>query len=205
MNYRYIATELCVGTLRDVFEGKYEGPSAGSPREMMLQIARGLDHLHKNNIVHRDIKPTNILVSFPDPENNGLPRMKLADFGLCRIFKTDGSQSSLTKCGTKGWMAPELHDTSTSIKEEQAMLAVDIYSLGCVFGYSLSKGNQHPFGTDSLRDYRMQNNEPMILSADDFDEKYEQAVVFDLISLMLMPNANERIAISKVIEHSFFN
>ena len=41
-------------------------------------------------------------------------------------------------------MAPELQRKAPSIKEEQAMFAVDIFSLGCVFASSLSKGNQHP-------------------------------------------------------------
>ena len=77
---------------------------------MMHQIALGLEHLHNNKIVHRDIKPANILVSFPDPETNSPPQMKLADFGLCRVVKSDGSESSLTKRGTRGcWMAPELY------------------------------------------------------------------------------------------------
>jgi len=187
--------------LGDIIKGSYKGPSAGSPKEMVRQIALGLNHLHKNKIIHRDIKPTNILVSYPDP-NNGLPRMKLADFGLCRIVKTDGSQSSLTKCGTKGWMAPELQRKSSSIKEEQAMYAVDIFSLGCVLAYSLSNGNQHPFGTESLRDHRMQNNEEMILTVDDFKPYGEP--LFDLIKSMLITNASNRISINQVIDHPFF-
>jgi len=182
-------------------KGSYKGPPVGSPKEMMRQIALGLDHLHKNKIVHRDIKPTNILVSYPDSKN-GLPRMKLADFGLCRIVKTDGSQSSLTKCGTKGWMAPELQRKSPSIKEEQDMFAVDIFSLGCVFAYSLSNGNQHPFGTESLRDHRMLNNEEMILTVDDFKPYGE--TLFDLIHSMLAANASNRISINQVINHPFF-
>lgn len=100
----------------------------GSPREMMHQIARGLEHLHKNKIVHRHIKPANILVSFPDHETNGPPQMKLADFGLCRVVKNDGSESSLTKCGTRGWMAPELLIDAPSIQQsEEAMFAVDVF------------------------------------------------------------------------------
>lgn len=188
----------------DIIKGSYKGPSVGSPKEMMRQIALGLDHLHKNKIVHRNIKPTNILVTFPDPGNNGLPRMKLADFGLSRIVNTDGSQSSLTKCGTKEWMAPELQSRAPSIREEQAMLAIDIFSLGCVFAYSLSKGNQHPFETERLRDHRMQNNEDMILTVDDFDQHYDRALLFDLIYKMLRPSASKRPTINQVIMHPFF-
>lgn len=125
---------------------------------MMLQIARGLEHLHKNNIVRQDIKPANILVSFPDSKTNLPPQMKLADFWLCRLVKSDGSESSLTKCGTRGWMAPKLY-SNIPIKDEKAMLSVDIFSLGCIFTYSLSNGNQHPFGSRNLRDYRMENSE----------------------------------------------
>lgn len=101
------------------------------------------------------------------------------------MVKTDGSESTFSKCGTKGWMAPELY-SKVPISDNQALFAADIYSLGCVFAYSLSKGNQHPFGTGNLRDYRMESKEEMILTLQDFDH-YGGRGLFQLIRLMLSP------------------
>jgi len=66
----------------------------------------------------------------------------------------------------------------------------------------LSNGNQHPFGTESLRDHRMLNNEDMILTVDDFKPYGE--TLFNLIHSMLVSNASKRISINQVIDHPFF-
>ena len=47
---------------------------------------------------------------------------------------------------------------------------MDVFALGCVFAYSLSRGNKYPFGTGNLRDYRLENNEEPILTVDDFNQ-----------------------------------
>ncbi len=128
--------------------------------------------------------------------------MKVADFGLCRVVKKDGSESSFSKSGTKGWMAPELY-TKAPIRDEKAMFAIDIYSLGCIFAYALSKGNQHPYGTGNLRDYRMESKEEMILTLQDFDH-YGGRGLFQLIRLMLSETISVRGTIQDVIQHAFF-
>jgi len=99
-------------------------------------------------------------------------------------------------------MAPELSNKITPIVDEQAMLAVDIYSLGLVFAYSLSEGNQHPFGSGNLRDYRMDNREGMILTVHDFNQHGQ--VLFQLIRCMLSEYSYQRYTIKEVIEHPFF-
>ena len=74
---RYIATELCIGTLEDFFNGKYDGLKKKiiREREILRQVTQGLSHLHSLGIVHRDIKPTNILIYLP--EGTAKPLMKL--------------------------------------------------------------------------------------------------------------------------------
>ena len=80
------------------------------------QILRGLRYLHRNNIIHRDIKGANILVGTEG-------RVKLADFGCSRRF---GEHSRIkTMQGTPCWMAPEV------IKQLGCGRAADIWSLGC--------------------------------------------------------------------------
>ncbi|MEA2097023.1 MAG: protein kinase, partial [Candidatus Cloacimonadota bacterium] len=94
-----------------------------------LDIAQGLDYLHENNVVHRDLKSLNILLD----ENK---RAKLTDFGLSKE-RTDTTLAPTTKnIGTPGWMPPEiLMDEEDSIhqgiKTEYTKKA-DIYSYGII-------------------------------------------------------------------------
>ncbi|MBV9425302.1 MAG: protein kinase [Solirubrobacterales bacterium] len=102
---------------------------------IVTQACRGLDYAHRNGVVHRDVKPGNLLVS-----DTGV--VKLADFGIARA--TD--QSSITQVGsvlgTAAYLAPE------QARGEEAGPRADIYSLGVVT-YQLISGRL-PYEASSL-------------------------------------------------------
>ena len=119
--FLYIALELCPASLQDViekpsFHSQLIPPSGLDMPNMLKQITSGLLYLHTLKIVHRDIKPQNILVSAPklsltNPSGSGPPRLLISDFGLCK--KLEGDQNSFRAttafaAGTSGWRAPEL-------------------------------------------------------------------------------------------------
>jgi serine/threonine protein kinase len=103
--------------------------------EIVRQACRGLDYAHRNGVIHRDVKPGNLLVSDNDV-------VKLADFGIARA--TD--QSSITQVGsvlgTAAYLAPE------QARGEEAGPRADIYSLGVVT-YQLLSGRL-PYEASSL-------------------------------------------------------
>ena len=83
-----------------------------------------MDFFHQKHIVHRDIKPDNILIK--SIENQSEYEVKVADLGLASFV--DQNEESLTKkCGTPGYVAPEIF-TSQGYGYK-----ADIFSCGCVF------------------------------------------------------------------------
>ena len=120
-DFLYIALELCPASLQDVTEkpANYPllvGPDRLDPIGALKQVASGLRYLHSLKIVHRDIKPQNILVAAPklvptNPSASQPTRLLISDFGLCK--KLEGDQNSFRAttahaAGTSGWRAPEL-------------------------------------------------------------------------------------------------
>lgn len=110
------------GSLKNWLQ-RYGGraPSIEAAVEMALYILAGLEHLHEQKIIHRDIKPDNILLQ------RGMPR--LADFGIARLLRTD-SYSQAVK-GTLLYMAPEAFNRK---RNEQT----DVWSAGVVLYQMLS-------------------------------------------------------------------
>jgi len=90
--------------------------------EIMVQVCKALDFAHKNDVVHRDIKPGNILI---DRQGNA----KVADFGIAQL--RDSSDLEVTSSdvimGTVAYMSPEQKFSSANVTR-----AADIYSLGVI-------------------------------------------------------------------------
>ncbi|KAJ2922587.1 hypothetical protein H1R20_g14493, partial [Candolleomyces eurysporus] len=120
LNFLYIALELCPASLADIIEcpdrEQYHDIAISfDPKKALKQITSGLRHLHGLKLVHRDIKPQNILVSTTKSSSGGRPvyRMLISDFGLCKRLDVDQtsflpSTGGGMAAGTVGWRAPEI-------------------------------------------------------------------------------------------------
>ena len=129
----YIVMELCPGRpLSDIIEENPGGLPEKRVVQLMIELARALDAAHSKGVVHRDVKPENVLVD----EKDGWS-MKITDFGIAR----SKDQARLTKTGlvmgTAQYLSPE------QAMGKQATSLSDIYALGIV-GYEMLNGRR-PF------------------------------------------------------------
>jgi serine/threonine-protein kinase len=105
--------------------------------ELAIQACHGLAHAHAAGLVHRDIKPQNLLL-----REDGV--VKVADFGIARAAETTALTQVGTVLGTAAYLSPE------QALGEEVTAAADVYSLGAVL-YELLTGRP-PYQFDSLAD-----------------------------------------------------
>lgn len=142
--YSYIVSQFIEGPrLKDVIRDELESWSLSQILQVAIQIAETLSFAHNNGVVHRDVKPSNILLRDGEPF--------LVDFGLA--FK-DSDVISGRLAGTVPYMSPE----QLSISEEIDYRS-DIWSFGVVL-YELVAGKR-PFSGESVTEIRKQVYEPL--------------------------------------------
>lgn len=130
----YIVMEYVKGkTLKDIIKqvGKMNYETAIS---VAIQIAKALDCAHRNNIIHRDVKPQNILVT-----EDGV--MKVTDFGIAKSSNSETITNTSTIMGSAHYLSPE------QAKGNFIDCRTDLYSLGVVL-YEMVTGNL-PFQADT--------------------------------------------------------
>ena len=138
----YVALELLEGeSLESHLEAN--GPPPLEVALLLLeQLAAGLDHAHARGIVHRDIKPGNVMIT---RGADGMPLAKLIDFGLARLLDVHGHTVTRagTLVGTPAYMAPETVDLSRPMGA-----AADRYSLAAI-AFELISGDA-PYANRSI-------------------------------------------------------
>jgi serine/threonine protein kinase len=127
----YFALEYCPGgSLHGQVRGRPQPPVEAA--RLVEKLARAVQAAHEAGIVHRDLKPSNVLLApaGDEPALNtlwGIP--KVADFGLCRSFETDGQQTAEgAVMGSPPYMAPEQAEGRT----RDVGPATDVWALGAI-------------------------------------------------------------------------
>lgn len=129
----YIVMELVIG--EPLGAPMLRGEIA--PRDAVVIVAElldGLSHAHARGVVHRDVKPANIMLAVTENPGHGTP--KLTDFGIARTEASDLTQAG-TLAGTPAYMAPE------QLRGEPADARADLWALGVVLFEMLA--GRHPF------------------------------------------------------------
>jgi hypothetical protein len=141
--HQFIVFEYVPGnTLKDYLERRGPLPP-GEALPLAIEIGKGLAYAHRQGIVHRDVKPQNVILN-----GDGLP--KVTDFGIARSVDVEkGVTQTGTVLGTSDYIAPEQASGGPSVPES------DVYGLGCVL-FELLTGST-PYSGGSFVDVAMQH------------------------------------------------
>jgi len=152
--------------------------------QLFIQVADAVAHLHSKNIVHRDLKLQNILIT-PDS------KIKLTDFGLSKI-RNHHFELMQTRCGTPTYVAPEV------IGGEDYDIRVDNWSLGVILYVLLHC--QYPFMGSGIGEIfeQIQNGEPEFPAITKNPLSQEAK---DLILNLLQREPSKRLTLNKIPSH----
>ena len=218
-----LCLEYIDNDLRKLWDKSYCGESNKSKKvdlkivkSVMYQILKGIDFLHSKKILHRDLKPQNVLI-------DSQLRVKIADFGLSRSY-TIPIKKYTKEVLTLWYRAPEL-----IIGTEYYSTGIDMWSIGCIFGELLYK--KPLFQGDSeisqlLKIYETlgspsEESLPGYKTFPYFDEKlpyWEKGIglatklkdtgvtseALDLLTQMFVYNPSKRISCKEALNHPFF-
>jgi serine/threonine-protein kinase len=159
-NY-YLAMEYVEGTDLSRLVRQHGPLSVEQACDFIRQAGLGLQHIHERGLVHRDIKPGNLLMTtVQGAQPQGL--IKILDLGLARLQRPVSGEltrelttNQPVTMGTLDYMAPE-----QALDFHQADIRADIYSLGCTFYYLLTGKPPFPDGTLTQKLLRHQQAQP---------------------------------------------
>jgi len=186
--------------------------TAGDIKSYMLQLLRGVETLHKYWVLHRDLKPNNLLMS-----KDGI--LKIADFGFARQFGSPNPRYT-HEVVTRWYRAPELLFGAT-----QYGPSIDIWSVGCIFAELMMKTPYFAGDSDldqlskifaalgtpteetwpgmtSLPNYIQFNYCPGTPLKQLFTAAKDDAI--DLLSQMIKFNPSSRITATEALKHPYF-
>ena len=135
-NLQYIVMEYVDGmTLREYLNERGGKLTSRETVHFISQILKALDHAHHNGVVHRDIKPQNIMLL-----DNG--QLRMMDFGIARISRAENQLTGGKAMGSVHYISPE------QAKGDETDFTSDIYSVG-VMMYEMLSGHL-PFDADDV-------------------------------------------------------
>ena len=173
------------------------GPEA--TKRIMQKLLRCLAWLQKKSVIHRDLKPYNIMLSYPY-NSADLNKIKLIDFGLAT--KKNADFYIHKSCGTPGFLAPEIFYKPEVLTESFMTEKIDVFSVGVIFYFLLVR--EFPYSDRSNPKNIVKNNRNGVV--DFSDELFEgvDPMAVDLVKKMLCLNPRDRVDAKEALRHEYF-
>jgi len=185
----YLVLELLTGGElfeRIVEKGQYSEKDAAN---LLREVIEAIDYLHKHKIVHRDMKPENLI--YDSNEEGAI--IKITDFGLAKQLNKTGEKMN-TACGTPGFVAPEiLRNKAYTDKVDLWSTGVILYILLCGFPPFYDESTAKLYGKIKRGEY-------------DFPDPYWTDIsseAKDLVKKMLTVDPKKRYSTKQVLEHAW--
>ncbi|CAI8607772.1 unnamed protein product [Vicia faba] len=187
----YLVLEYCGGGDLAAYIHRYGRVSESIAKHFMRQLAAGLQVLQEKNLIHRDLKPQNLLLE----TTSATPLMKIGDFGFARSLTP--LQLADTLCGSPYYMAPEI------IQSQKYDAKADLWSVGAIL-YQLVVGKP-PFDGNS----QLQLFQNILASTElHFPPKILKELHLDCVDLcrsLLRRNPDERLTFKAFFNHKFLH
>jgi serine/threonine protein kinase len=184
------------GSLQKYLE-EHGRPTASHAVSIIKQLLQALAYLDAEGLIHRDIKPDNIMF-----KDRSCESIALVDLGF--MTRKSDFKKLFTRCGTPGYVAPEV------LADADYDQAVDVYSAGIIFYLMLSKVN--PFMDQSYRQL-IRNNKSGVVDFSVFNEieidrkpksRPLLTLVLEVLQLMLTKNPAKRPRASELLKYRLF-
>ncbi|XP_051939994.1 serine/threonine-protein kinase PLK1 [Hippocampus zosterae] len=182
-DFVFVVLEICKRRSLLELHKRRKAVTEPEARYYMMQLLKGVQYLHNNRIIHRDLKLGNIFL-------NDDMDVKIGDFGLATKIEFDGERKK-TLCGTPNYIAPEV------LCKKGHSYEVDVWSLGCIL-YTLLVGKP-PFETACLKETynRIKKNNYTI-------PWHVNSAAVSLIKRMLHADPGQRPTIAQMLTDDFF-
>ena len=189
----YIITDFCgCGELYNQIKHQY---TEGQLAVLFYQVLSGLYYLHTKNIVHRDLKLENILISEIEKDNNTNEKyfwVKIIDFGTAKIFEKNKNEKAVV--GSSYYIAPEVLHKNSNEKCDTWSVGVILYML--IVGRAPFDGKSDDEIIENIEKGEFNSKHPKMLNSSD--------EVQDLVKKLLEVNVKKRLSPSEALKHPWF-
>jgi len=182
----YLVLEYCAGGDLSQFLREKGRVDEEVARRFLTQIAAGLCVLHRENVLHRDLKPQNILLS----DGSDRPVLKIADFGFARALQPQDMAATI--CGSPLYMAPEI------LRHEPYDARADLWSVGAIL-YELLLGRPPFSGANPMQLLANIEKHGQIM----FDDVEVSAEGQEFLRALLVRNPKARLSSIEFMDHPY--
>ena len=166
---------------------------------VLKSVLQALSYLDDKGVIHRDLKPDNIIFKYPETNDYSQNIVKLVDFGLSTFWDLDSYL--FVRCGTPGFVAPEVINVNKNNKSVKFSPKCDVFSVGIIFYFMLT--GIIPYDGDSFKDV-LRNNKNAVIDYNIEEMESVGQIEKDLLKQMPELKVQRRPTAKECLKHPYF-